>query len=80
MKDPLCTPAGSLRSVSDMLSYGNSLDAHAAWNSFPEDLPLLVYHGSEDPIADPKAAVRFGDMVVAKDKTTKVLQVGSLSH
>lgn len=58
-----------------MISYGNSLDTHAAWDAWPEDLPLFIYHGGEDPVADPKSAVRFGDMVVAKDKTTKVLHV-----
>ncbi|GMK55933.1 hypothetical protein CspeluHIS016_0209890 [Cutaneotrichosporon spelunceum] len=73
-EDPLCGAYGSLRSISDMISYGASLDTHAAWDAFPEDLPLLIFHGGEDQIADPKSAVRFGDMVVAKDKTTKVLQ------
>ncbi|BEJ00374.1 hypothetical protein CcaverHIS631_0502310 [Cutaneotrichosporon cavernicola] len=72
-KDPMCGSYGSLRSISDMLSYGQSLDTHAAWDAFPKDLPLFIFHGGDDPIADPKSAVRFGDMVVAKDKTTKGL-------
>ncbi|KLT40943.1 alpha/beta-hydrolase [Cutaneotrichosporon oleaginosum] len=73
-KDPMCAAYGSLKSLSDMISYGASLDTHAAWDAFPQDLPLLIVHGGDDQVADPKAAVRFGDMVVAKDKTTKVLQ------
>lgn len=56
-----------------MINGGEFLDSRAAWDAWPVDLPLLLYHGAADSICDPKATVRFGDRVVAKDKTTRIL-------
>jgi acylglycerol lipase len=69
----MCEPVGSLRTTADMLSGAQFLDSRAAWDHWPADLPLLLYHGGEDAICCPKAAVRFGDRVVANDKTIKIL-------
>ncbi|KAL1411512.1 hypothetical protein Q8F55_002473 [Vanrija albida] len=70
--DPYNEPIGSLRGLSDMLSGGVWLDSPAAWNGWQKHLPLLLYHGGDDPITDPKATVRFGEKVTANDKTTKI--------
>ncbi|WWD03019.1 hypothetical protein V865_001063 [Kwoniella europaea PYCC6329] len=72
--DPFCEQTGSLRGVADMLNGGISLDAPTAWNSWPEDLPLLVYHGGEDNICDPGTAKRFGEKVRAKDKKVEIIE------
>ena len=72
-KDPWCEPVGSLSSINEMILLGESLDSKASWEAWPKDLPLFLYHGGADAICCPKAAVRFGDNVVAKDKTVKVL-------
>ncbi|WVR07084.1 hypothetical protein IAU60_004123 [Kwoniella sp. DSM 27419] len=67
--DPFCEQSGSLRGVADMLQGGATLDTQEAWNAWPKDLPLLVYHGGEDAICDPQAAQRFGQNAAAADKT-----------
>lgn len=64
-----------MRTLHDMVTYGGGLNNHVSWDAWPKGLPLFIYHGAEDPICCPKAAVRFGDMVVSKDKTTKLLPV-----
>ncbi|ORY21097.1 Alpha/Beta hydrolase protein [Naematelia encephala] len=69
--DPFCEPVGSLRGLADMLNGGASLDSQSAYNHFPSDLPLLVYHGGGDKICDPAAARRFAEGAAAKDKTFK---------
>jgi acylglycerol lipase len=57
-----------------MLSGGEFLDSAQAWDAWPKGLPLLLYHGGEDQICCVKAAVRFGDNVVAEDKAIKILE------
>ncbi|KAK8864442.1 hypothetical protein IAR55_001691 [Kwoniella newhampshirensis] len=71
--DPFCEQVGSLRGVADMLNGGASLDSPAGWDAWPEDLPLLLYHGGEDNICDLKATVRFGEKVKAKDKKVEII-------
>ncbi|WVW83956.1 hypothetical protein I302_105979 [Kwoniella bestiolae CBS 10118] len=72
--DPFCEQTGSLRGVADMLNGGISLDTPAAWNAWPESLPLLVYHGGEDSICDPTTAKRFGEKVRATDKRVEIIE------
>jgi acylglycerol lipase len=78
--DPFCEQVGSLRGIADMLNGGISLDTPAAWEAWPKDLPLLAYHGEEDPICDVKAVERFMEKVVAKDKTFELIKVGDTLH
>lgn len=67
--DPLCEPVGSLRGISDMLSLGALLVTSAPMAKFPKALPLLVYHGEDDPICSFEAAKEFHDGCAAQDKT-----------
>jgi hypothetical protein len=61
-----------------MLNGGISLDSQAAWDAWPEQLPLLVWHGAADPICDPVAAKRFGENAAAKDKQVEMFDVSPL--
>lgn len=76
--DPLCENVGTLRGLADMLNGGISLDSQTAWDAWPEQLPLLVWHGAEDPICDPASAKRFGENAAAKDKQVEMIQVSPL--
>ena len=76
--DPFCEPAGTLRGIADMLNGGMSLDTPAGWSAWPEQLPLLVWHGGDDPICDPAAAKRFGENAAAKDKQVEIYPVSLL--
>lgn len=58
-----------------MLNGGMALDTQAAWDSWPKELPLLVWHGDADPICDPAAAKRFGENAAAKDKQVEMIPV-----
>jgi acylglycerol lipase len=58
-----------------MLNGGIALDSAAGWNAWPKDLPVLIYHGEDDPICDSAAAKRFGQNVVAEDKTVEIFPV-----
>ena len=60
-----------------MLNGGNTLDSKTAWDAWPEQLPLLVWHGSEDPMCDPAAAKRFGENAAAKDKQVEMFEVST---
>ena len=73
--DPLCENVGTLRGLADMLNGGISLDSQAVWDAWPEQLPLLVWHGAADPICDPVAAKRFGENAAAKDKQVEMFEV-----
>ncbi|KAK1924261.1 Alpha/Beta hydrolase protein [Papiliotrema laurentii] len=68
-KDPLCEQVGSLRGVADMINLGGLLISSGPLEKFPQDMPLLVYHGEEDKICSPEAAKEFVDKCNAKDKT-----------
>lgn len=67
-----------MKGLADMLNFGIALDSSIAWNSWPENLPLLLYHGTEDQICDPKATQRFAENVKAKDVTLKLIDVSYL--
>lgn len=76
----MCEPVGSLRGIADMLNGGMSLDTQAAWDSWPKNLPLLVWHGADDPICDPASAKRFGENAAAEDKQVAMFDVSSGSN
>jgi acylglycerol lipase len=60
-----------------MLNGGMELDSPSGWNAWPEDLPILLYHGGDDKITDPKATISFGKNVKAKDKKVEIIEVSS---
>lgn len=74
--DPFCEQVGSLRGLDDLINGGGTLDSPAAWNAWPKDLPLLMYHGGDDPVCDPKVTERFYQNVKAEDKKFELLKVG----
>lgn len=76
-KDPLCEQVGSLRGVADMINLGGLLISSGPLEKFPQDMPLLVYHGEEDKICSPEAAKEFVDKCKAKDKTIHLFKVSS---
>jgi acylglycerol lipase len=73
--DPFCEQVGSLRGLDDLINGGGTLDSPAAWNAWPKDLPLLMYHGGDDPVCDPKVTERFYQNVKAEDKKFELLKV-----
>ena len=73
--DPFCDDVGSIRGMADMMNGGALLDSPAGWDAWPEELPLLLYHGGADAICDPKATVRFAEKVRAKDKKVEIFEV-----
>ncbi len=58
-----------------MLNGGISLDTKSTWDRWPSYLPLLIYHGEQDPICDAKAAQRFHDGVGIPHKKIKIFDV-----
>ena len=57
-----------------MLNGGASLDTPAVWASWPQDLPILLYH-EEDRITDHKTTMRFAENVRAEDKQLEIIKV-----
>ncbi|EIW68061.1 hypothetical protein TREMEDRAFT_16698, partial [Tremella mesenterica DSM 1558] len=72
--DPFCEQIGSTRGMADMINGGALLDRSEAWEAWPKEMPLLVYHGGEDGICDVEAARRFERGVKAADKTLYVVE------
>ncbi|KAI4527615.1 alpha/beta-hydrolase [Schizophyllum commune Loenen D] len=69
LQDPLIHPTGTLKGVGEMLAEGDNLLSHHH-KSWPKDLPVLIYHGSDDPVTSPKLSHRFLDLLPAEvDKT-----------
>lgn len=64
-----------MRGVSDMLTYGPDLLTPATSGAFPSSLPLLVYHGEEDPICSVHASREFVEKVNAGDKKHHAFKV-----
>ncbi|OSC97319.1 lysophospholipase [Trametes coccinea BRFM310] len=68
--DPLMLQKGSLRGLSDMLGGGEQL----LWNDYknwPQNLPLLIVHGTADRVTSYKASEEFYNKVDAADKELK---------
>jgi len=65
--DPLMKPWGTLGGLSDMFAASDYLftKGHQDW---PQDLPLLMVHGTDDKICSYPASRAFYDMVTANDK------------
>ncbi|KAA1470435.1 lysophospholipase [Dentipellis sp. KUC8613] len=66
--DKLCGKGASLRCVDDMLSKGEML-VESGYNSWPVDLPILLFHGTADEVNLFDATKEFYEKVPAKDKT-----------
>lgn len=73
--DPWCEQVGSLRGVADMLNGGMELDRAETWARWKEEIALMVYHGEEDGICDPRASRRFLEGVRADRKHYELVKV-----
>ncbi|KAL1745172.1 Alpha/Beta hydrolase protein [Schizophyllum fasciatum] len=62
LKDPLIHPTGTLKGVGEMLAEGDHLLNHYH-KSWPKDLPVMIYHGSDDPVTSPKLSKHFLDLL-----------------
>ncbi|KAG8902827.1 hypothetical protein FRB99_004068 [Tulasnella sp. 403] len=65
--DPFMKPWGTLSGLNDMLSAGEYL-ADRGFEDWPEDMPLLMVHGTEDKITSYTASHAFFEKIKAKDK------------
>ncbi|KAH7883270.1 Alpha/Beta hydrolase protein [Phlebopus sp. FC_14] len=75
LKDPLVKQIGSLRGLSDMLDGGEFL-LRRDYSRWPEQLPILLVHGSEDKVTSFKATERFHELISAQDKIFSPYQHG----
>ncbi|KAF8963601.1 Alpha/Beta hydrolase protein [Flammula alnicola] len=73
LKDPLVKQSGSLKGLHDMLSNGELLLKDRA-NHWPNDLPVLLVHGTEDKVTSPKASQAFHDKISASKKKIVLFQ------
>ncbi|KAI5118209.1 hypothetical protein M0805_004699 [Coniferiporia weirii] len=67
LKDPLIKQKGTLRGISDMLNRGEAL-LKTQCRKWPEDLPLLIIHGTADKVTSHAASQRFYDETPSNDK------------
>jgi acylglycerol lipase len=65
--DPLIKAHGTLRGVSDMLGGGEQL-LESYYQHWPQALPLLIVHGSDDRVTSHKASEEFINKIKAADK------------
>jgi alpha-beta hydrolase superfamily lysophospholipase len=70
--DPLTDPRGSPRLFTELLAATQWMQAHAA----DLRIPLLLIHGSADPLAPPEESRTFFDKVGIADKTFKLYEGG----
>jgi len=67
LKDPLVKQSGSLKGINDMLSQGDLL-VSAGYAHWPQELPLLIVHGTEDKVTSHNASQMFHDKISAAKK------------
>jgi len=68
VEDPLVIERGTLRGVSDMLNFGESI-VRKDFGSWPAELPVLVVHGTADKVTLHEASQQFVEKITADDKT-----------
>lgn len=67
-KDTLRRPEGTMKGLLDMISTAERLLTEERYKHWPENLPLLVTHGTADEANCPAKSREFFDKVPAKDK------------
>lgn len=74
--DPMSIPLiGSLRQISDFLERGEKLYKNKnnyVQNNFVKNKPVLIMHGKDDTINDPKGSEKFFQICPAADKELKL--------
>jgi acylglycerol lipase len=70
-KDTLCHDTGTLLGIAEMLDRGKKLMDPEVGKRFPQELPMLVLHGSGDKITCCKASRKFTENLKVRDKTFK---------
>ncbi|KAF9956792.1 hypothetical protein BGZ65_002463 [Modicella reniformis] len=71
--DPLVHGYGTTLGLYDMLTNGEAL-LKTRYKEIATDVPLLICHGTEDGLTDPKASKEFFDKIEVKDKEYKSYQ------
>jgi len=67
LKDPLIKLQGTLRGLNDMFTQGEQL-LEVLYANWPEDLPVLLCHGTDDKVTSFPATQGFCDKLSAKKK------------
>ncbi|KDQ50905.1 hypothetical protein JAAARDRAFT_41687 [Jaapia argillacea MUCL 33604] len=65
--DPLLKHIGCLKGTTDMFIGGSSV-LHTDYKNWPQDLPILMIHGTADKVTSPKASESFYAKLDAADK------------
>ncbi|KAI0050771.1 lysophospholipase [Auriscalpium vulgare] len=73
--DPLIHQGASLRAVNDMLNRGETL-LNEGYKNWPQPLPLLIIHGTEDHVTSSKASQAFIEKVQIADKKLSLYEGG----
>ncbi|KAK9896437.1 lysophospholipase [Cystobasidium minutum MCA 4210] len=68
LKDPLCPPIATYKQLADMFFGGEAL-LSKTYKTYPSELPLLIYHGSEDKVTWHEASKQLVDKITASNKT-----------
>ncbi|KAF8161353.1 Alpha/Beta hydrolase protein [Crassisporium funariophilum] len=74
LKDPLVKQSGSLKGIHDMLSKGEAL--LRSTKDWPQNLPALLIHGTEDKVTSHQASQTFHDNIPAAKKTITLFPGG----
>ncbi|KAF8633365.1 hypothetical protein AX17_004536 [Amanita inopinata Kibby_2008] len=75
MKDPMTRPQGTLRGLNDMIIQGEQL-LEAKYANWPEELPVLFCHGTDDQITSFAATESFHGKINARYKKLATFQDG----
>ncbi|ORX36605.1 Alpha/Beta hydrolase protein [Kockovaella imperatae] len=70
--DPWCEQKGSLKLLADLVNRGEELLHPNVIAQWPKTMPLLMYHGGDDPVCLPGASQEFHDKLSATDKTIRL--------
>lgn len=74
--DPMSVPLyGSFRQIYDFLDRGKKLynnKNNYIQNNFVKDKPVIIFHGQDDTINDPKGSKKFFEVCPANDKDLKL--------
>jgi acylglycerol lipase len=70
-KDTLCHDTGTLIGIAEMLDRGEKLQDPEVGKRFPQEVPVLVMHGTGDKVTCCNASRKFTENLKVKDKTFK---------
>lgn len=71
--DPLCSGKVYLRSIADPLIGGTTI-LKTDYKNWPQEKPILILHGDDDHVTDPKGSVELHKKLNANDKEIKLFE------